>query len=454
MLTRKNGMGRAKVITVCNLVICGLSVLMFAMFILPGTRPFPNSDDWGYVYVLRKPTGELLRWIVTPHNEHFMPVVKAAQYAILYQSGFDFRSLIALNCAFALIGAISFFYVAQRFRCGSLYLGDLFISLIVFNMAFNVFFWGFMAPFAVSVSSSAAFLALFGLATKHRHLPALFAAYAVLTVCALTAMSGLVITAVISLILLCATFATKWTPFTRLVRWLSGVELLICSIVALQLGASGAPISIPDVAQVGSWIYNLSKSSFALTASTGGWWKSAFVLALAAAACALAVRHVRRTAGHNLELFDIAVYASLGGYLALAATIVVGRAAIFPWRGLEFHYGYLVTPVTIFSWIIVSRFAPKWAVMLIGGALLVSYSHSFAVGLDWRRNFVHNNSHRYQDISYLIRSKSVPPADIISKYMSDFYWIDSADNRKILEYPISILRESQGTIWAFSPEEL
>ena len=83
-------MDSAKVIAVCNLVICGLSALMFAMFILPGTRPFPSSDDWGYVYVLGKPTGELLRWIFTPHNEHFMPVVKAAQYVILYQSGFDF----------------------------------------------------------------------------------------------------------------------------------------------------------------------------------------------------------------------------------------------------------------------------------------------------------------------------------------------------------------------------
>ena len=414
-----------KLIQFCNVAICSLFALIFAGLILPNLKPFPFTDDWIYVDALGKSFRELIRWALVPYNDHFMPLVKVAQFFTLCLTGFDYRPLIALNFAIGLIGALCYFEVARRFRQRVAF-GDLVIPLIILNIGFNVYAWGFAAPYGISVAGSAGFLVAFGHAAERRSFPFLIGAFVFLTICvAMSADNGLIVAAVTSTMILCGTFAVEPTSVAKAVRWLSLVEVLICVIIILHLRSNPSiPILIASPARLGDWAYQLSKSSFALTASAGGLWKSAIILTLTASACALTLADIKKRARSGLQLFDIAVYASLCGYLVLPVMITVGRAGMFEWQGLEGHYGYLMGPITIFAWIILSRFSPKYVASLIGIALIVTYGRSFAFGFEWRWNYARETFSRSQQITYLIGSESIAAEDIVSKYMLDLYYID------------------------------
>ena len=233
-------------------------------------------------------------------------------------------------------------------------------------------------------------------------------------------------------------------------RYVSLVILLTCAAVYAgwkPTEASASPFSVP-LGQIIDFAYQLSKSSFAVDALSGAWWRSAIVISLTLTAAGVALREVQRARqSGSIDLFTIAVYSSFVGYIWLAASIVVGRAARVPWTpGLEAHYGYLITPIPIFAWLIISNSAKPALNGMLAIILLGLYTHSFVHSARWRLYYAWYSAGRYAEIAQLIRS-DLAPAEITRRYMSDLFFIDEPYYRKQIEDDIVKLRAYGGPLY-------
>jgi hypothetical protein len=428
---------------------CGTIVTLYLALVLPISKSFPFTDDWIYVAVLGSGRSNLFHWVAAQHNDHRIPFMKIMQFATLRLSGFDFRSLLVLNVVWGLSGALAMYGVARRFR-GYSHFGDLIIPMILLNCAFGWFGWGFGAAYVMAVSSSAVFLFFFGKSIEQRNTFLEILSFGFLLVCALTAMNGLIVASVLSVGVFAGCFVQQPSAIRSVARFASLAILLICAAVFLSWtpsGASGSPFSAPP-SKIVDWAYQLSKSSFVVSAFSGAWWRSAIVICLTLGAAGFAFRRLRHARELGaVDLFTLAVYASFFAYILLGASLIAGRVARVPWvPGAETHYGYLVTPIPILAWLIVSREAKPALTGMLGVILCVLYAQSFAASAQWRLDYAWYAAGHYAEIARLIRS-DVAPAEITQMYMDDLWYIDTPYNRKMIEDDIVKLRAYGGPLY-------
>jgi hypothetical protein len=240
-------------------------------------------------------------------------------------------------------------------------------------------------------------------------------------------MYGLAVALVISGGVFAACFLQEPSTTRTIARCASLVILLACAAALTSWRSTGAfasPFSVP-FGQIINFAYQLSKSSFAIDAFTGAWWRSAIVICLNLAAAGVACRQLQRARqSDSVSLFTMAVYSSFVAYIGLGVALVAGRAGSFPWvPGLETHWGYLVAPVPIFAWLIISNSASPALRSVLGMILLGLYAHSFVESAWWRLNYAWWTAGHYVEIAQLIRS-DMAPSEITRKYMSDLYLVD------------------------------
>jgi hypothetical protein len=444
---------QGKTVPVLHTVFCAIILATYFALILPLSKPFPWTDDWTYVEILGSSGGDMLRWLWAQHNDHRIPFMKAMQLTALRLSGFDFRSLLVLNALLALCGTLAMFQVARRFR-GYSHIGDLIIPMILLNFGFGLFGWGFSAAFLISVAANMIFLFLFGLAIERnsRVLEAL--SFFFLFVCALTAMNGLVVASIVSAAIFAAGFLQRPSAQSSVVRYASLVILLTCIVLLVSWKPSEASVSVFSVppSQVADWAFQLSKSSFVISAFTGGWWRSAIVVGLTLAAAAIAFGRIKRDRRESsVDFFRVAVYSSFFGYIALGVSLVAGRSAHSAWHpGLEMHYGYLASPIPIFAWLIVSSSAKPALSGVLAMVLLVLYGDAFVANARWRLAYTWSAAGRFAEIAQLIRSDA-PPASITQKYMLELFYVDAPNQRQRVEAGIVKLRSYGGPLYGKVP---
>src|SRR5271166_657979 len=438
-----------KALSIAYGTFCGMIVTVYLALVLPISKSFPFTDDWTYVAVLGSGWRNVLRWVAAPHNDHRIPFIKIMQFATLKASGFDFRAVLVLNVVWGLCGALAMFGVARRFR-GYSHFGDLIVPMILLNYAFGLFGWGFAAQYVMAVSSSAIFLYLFGKSIERGNSILEILSFCFLLVCALSGMNGLVVASVVSGGVFASCFLQQPSTTRTVARYASLVILLTCAAVYASWrpsGASASPLSVPP-GQIIDFAYHLSKSSFVVSAFIGAWWRSALVICLTLAAAGVTFGQLQRAheAGSD-DLFTIAFYASFVGYIALAASIVAGRAARIPWvPGLETHYGYPVALIPIFAWLIISYSARPALRGMLAMILLGLYTHSFVESARWRLNYAWWSAGHYAEIAQLIRS-DLAPSEITRRYMSDLWYVDTPEIRKDMEDNIVKLRAYGGPLY-------
>jgi hypothetical protein len=438
-----------KALSIIYGTLCGIIVTVYLALVLPTSRSFPFTDDWIYVEILGNGWSNVLRWVVAQQVEHRIPFMKLMQFATLRLSGFDYRALLVLNVIWGLCGTLAMFGVARRFR-GYSHFGDLIIPVILLNYGFELFGWGFGAMYLMAVSSSAIFLFLLGKFIGPDVSALQILSFFFLLVCALSGMNGLVVAFMTSSGIFAACLLQEPSAECTIARYASLVIMLTCAAVYVSWQPSAAYVSLFSVppGQIVNFAYQLSKSSFTVDPSRSGWWRSAIVICLTLAAAGVAFRQLERARqADSVDLFTIAVYSCFVGYIVLAATLVAGRAAHIPWvPGLEAHYGYLMTPVPIFAWLIISNSAKPALNWMLAIILLGLYAHGFVHTARWRLSYAWWSAGRNAEIAQLMRS-DVAPSEITRRYMSELFFIDAPVYRKEIEDDIVKLRAYGGPLY-------
>jgi hypothetical protein len=341
------------------------------------------------------------------------------------------------------------FGVARRFR-GYSHIGDLIIPMICLNYAFELFFLGLGGQYLMAVSSSAIFLFFLGKSIERDNRGLQILSFSFLFICCLSGMNGTIVAFVASGGVFAACFLQQPSTTRTVARCASLVILLTCAAVYASwkpTEASASPLSVP-LGQIVDFAYQLSKSSFAVDALSGGWWRSAIVISLTSAAAGVAFSQVRRARqSSSVDLFTIAVYSSFVGYIGLSASLVAGRAARVPWvPGLEAHYGYLMTPIPIFAWLIISNSAKPALNGMLAIILLGLYAHGFVHSARWRLSYAWWSAGRNAEIAQLMRS-DLAPSEITRRYMSELFFIDAPVYRREIEDDIVKLRAYGGPLY-------
>lgn len=440
-------------LTGVNIAMSGVILFIFLAFAYPITRPYPFTDDWTYVAIQGTGLENLLSWLIAPHNDHRIPVMKAAQFLLLKLACFDFRPLLLLNAVVALSGVMAAFEAARLAR-GRSHFGDLFIPLILLNLSFGLFGWGFSGQFAFTVAFGLVFLALFGHAERRCSWVMLICAYGALAACALTGMNGLVVATAVAVAIAVVGFRAPRSSFGRASAILA-VSVLVISAV-LWAGwnpssASASPFSVPFT-QVLDWAYNLSKATFVVSAFNTGWWLATLnVLLCIGAFVAVGRRRFARAPCSEGRLFEAALVGIFGASCLLAVTLVLGRVGHSPWSaGLEMHYGYLVTPVPVLAWILLSRDLNSAAAAGLALLLLGAYGESFVTGAKWRFDYVRGESVRVSDTVQLLRS-DMPEKDLADQRISEFFYVDLPPWRERIAGYIKKLRQIGGPVYGRAP---
>jgi hypothetical protein len=407
---------------------------IFLAVVYPNSKPFPWTDDWTFLFASSMSWGDFVGWLFAQHNDHRIPIVKAVQYAILANTGFDFRVTILLNACIVLGAAAMLFDVCRRYR-GSWHFGDLIAPLIIANLGFGAFGWGFAMQFALNVALGIAFV---WLAMAGR----LGLAYAALVANALTGLSGIVITTVVCLVMLRVSLSLK--QMTRRKFEVAMPLGVLAFSVLLWLCWSPSPASGgPSFSNVIGYLYGLSKSSLVVNAFHGEAWKSAALTALVAVGLWFAVTGLRRSPPET----ENPVYALFVALLAICVAVAVGRSQHSPWTpGLEMHYGYLVSPLPILAWLVISRKARPMLANVLGTALLLLYANAFLANANWRTGYIRSAAPKFAEVSRMIRD-GTPVDQIMQAHMPQLYYVDTPDTRYHVSVGVERLRQVGGPLF-------
>jgi hypothetical protein len=427
-------------------LVVALIVTAFCALMLPISKSFPFTDDWAYVSVDAPQWSTLLQWAFLPHNEHFIPLIKLAQYGVLNLSGFDFRALIALNVLVGVVGTFAALDVARTYR-GFSRLGDLMLPLLLLNLGFGLFNWGFSGQFVLSVSALMLFLALFCRAAAADDPWLLVAALAPLGIATLSGLNGLAVALLLAGGVTAAAWAGGAGRVGRMVRWGgAGTVLALAALYVATRAPQVAPAAGADVERIASWAFHMLKSSFVLRAiPPGNEWRSWLVGALllsALAVAAVATWHALRA--RRIPLDDAAVHVAFGAHLVLAGVIIAGRSGGGPWSGgLEMHYGYLLAPLVVLGWIVLSRVLPRLPGLALGGVLVVLYADAAWAGAAWRMDHLRGIRATFEEVLRDLRG-DVPPSEITARHMKELFYIDTPEFRAMVERDILRLRQRLG----------
>lgn len=377
---------------------------------------------------------DFIAWLFEQHNDHRIPLVKGALYAMLTLSGFDFRTTLLINLSAAVACSVMLFDICRRWR-GRWHFGDLIVTLIMMSFGFNVFSWGFSLQFAATILFAVGFAWL-----MFKGRPA--AAYVTLLADALTGLGGLVIaTIVCGAMLLPEVNALRsrqnWPRSDVAYPASLFVFCLFLWLTWTPSSASGGT----DIARALTFIYEFGKSSLAVSALHGGLWKAIALGALTFAGLYFALRELARS---KLTPAERALCATLIALLGMMVAIAIGRSGANPWRpGLEMHYGYLATPVPILCWLLISRSVLTRFVHALGAGLLALFAVAFVENVQWRIGQIHADSAKTTEVAYLIQS-CTPASEIVDAHLPQLYYVDTPRARIVVREGIERLRRERG----------
>jgi hypothetical protein len=424
-----------------KLIGYGLIVALVAYFAgayLRSSRMVPFMDDWTYVHAIEMGWLERLNWLFAQHVDHRIPVQKTLQFALLSWSGFDFRSLIAVNVVLCALLSVIYMETARIVR-GVRSMGDWIIPLMLLSPATGPSLWGFEFQFMSSVLllASGAYAAVAHLKTRHGGWQ-----WLVLAICLVNAfcgINGLLTTSLFlpGLAIIRWKYREQLPPVRPWMRLAAvGVGAICVSLWYLWTPSQASAGSV-DPRIFATYAFGMYGSPFVIYSFVGGALKGGLVLGMAAAALAAIGWVLLR--GHA-DSSAVVVALTIACSCLLGLSIAAGRAKFQggwdPVNGM--HYSFLMMPIFLGSWIVLSFFM-RSGVIRGTVALLLLYlcSAAYLANAKWRFEHVDDVSAKRAQLAKDLRA-SLPAQAIASNYLPEM----SADRTQEaqISHDLEILR--------------
>jgi hypothetical protein len=399
------------------------------IIILPYTKTFPYSDDWGYL------GPGSLQWFFSQHVDHRIPVQKAIHLLTLYLGHFDFRSLVALNLIIAAVTSALFLVAASDYR-GRSSIGDIIFPLCLLSFGAGYTEWGFEFANLCSSLWCAAFLVLM-IKYDRDPSPACFVGGAtMLFLLAWSGLAGVIVSTIISVAL------AVFLPFARyrLGIW----EALMLGVT---IGSNFAIWALWTPSPAAGGQFDLARFAYFAVSMINGplfvysfehtTWKLAALIFMIVAGGILAALRVWRTR----NLADFSVAAAGAANLALVAATAYGRSKQMEWQPvLVIHYGILAIPLVLTAWIALSSNVGRKVEIGVGAALLLLFAVAYKANYDWRIGSDSQENPGRVGAALAIAGND-DPAEVAARYINQFMYMDTEPFRQSVAAAIPKLRK-------------
>jgi hypothetical protein len=430
-----------------------LSALVLPIFLVhPFLISYPYTDDWILIRPIDSPL-DYVTWLFTQHNDHFIPIQKLIQSALIKLSGYDFRILIILNYIVAVIVCSIWFFIFAVVRKFAT-LGDFIIPAVLLNQGFSTFRWGFAFQF-LSTTFFLSGALLFSLLSIQKHESKFsIVAFFSLALCAWTGANGTIMSITFGIVALYVLLPRRHDHkigfIIAVLAWLISVTSII-----YQYRRSGAVVfpSGAELTQVAVYYLRISASWFGLAFLQFPVFKAMLTQVAIALVFVLTVGLIL-TSRKNEKTDEFYVTLALGGVVIasviLLALIALGRMKTVPYTpGLESHYGYNAAIIPIASWLMISLSMKGQQGRCVGSIALLTLALAiFALNLASA-----NQMGRYMWAQSLepqteLGQKSVSPKVLLDRHMKSFWYLEDDRMRPFLEEQIKILRAAPNSIWS------
>ena len=418
----------------------GFIVAFLAFFFgayLRSSRSVPFQDDWTYVHVLElDPLGKA-RWLIAQHVDHRIPIQKAIQYAVLKLSDFDFRYLVGLNMLLCAILSAMYLEIARMVR-SSRSIGDMLVPLLVLGPASGPSLWGFQFQFLSSVFMLTAATLSTIIYIKTRRISWLWAAISICAISALCGVNGL-FTSTAFLLGLAAIhwiMGSELPPVSRSVRWGWSGAVTFCLVLWLAWRPSSNSNVSLDLNLFTAYGFGMYGSPFGIYSFIGEVWKASLVLIMAATALGTSCWLIlRRRADPAVIVVVLTVVASCLLGLAVAVGREKTQGGWNPVNGM--HYSFLMIPVLLGAWIILSSYMREGIRMIVALCFLYMGCAAYLTNAKWRFEHVDSVAATRAILSENLRD-GIPSSDIAKKYIAEM----TNDKAQMLEiqHGIDLLR--------------
>jgi hypothetical protein len=388
------------------------------------------------------PSLDFVKYLFKLHNDHRIPLQKLIHALMLWATGYDFRSLIALNAVAAGIASVASILAAKNFRGYSSW-GDLTIPFLIIGFGASWTFIGFNFQFLSGIVCMSGFLyftSRFSRTGKQRNLTG---AFWVLFVCAWCGLNGVVLSLVCTVLMGVHLLSmrgkvAKWTYLAMAAAAASNVAQI--SLWHPSAASEQGSLTFHALAM---FVWNMSSASLLQDAAAHRLWKWAFiaVLFVASVVAYFVCRLYRTVSGAAIGSVVVASF-------ALMVAVASGRAASADWNsGYDGHYGYLTVLIPILSWVVLSFAAPRWWHHILTLAVLVFFGSAAVVNYRWRIEYAKEQIPQFIAVEAEIAS-SKPARSIVDDHYAVLYLGDDREAlRQYLATSIVALRLHGGRLY-------
>lgn len=433
------------------------------LLILPLTQtirwgnPYPYSDEFALIPYAIGENPVSASWLWQQHTDHRIPLPKALWVATLRISNLDFRFCVLLNIL--LLGATAAFMLFTLRRLRHHYsIWDLSLLFLFFNLGFLLFRWGFSLPFLSSTlllcSTGCALMLAFS-SDKSMQAKWLLLASVSMVAQPLCGMNGLVSGVIMALAVIFLYIKKSIALANRGVLVLLIAACLTCLVsimILLQYKPSGAfNYTALSLGGFFSYFLRLLASPLLVWYPDKLPFKLILISFLLGGAGLVIVKNWKFTNDQSdrcrVQIYVMA--AIILSCLANAIAIAFGRSAAIPWsHGLETHYGFLMVPMFVFSWWLISAYLGNPLKPVAGALLLTVTLLSYKSHLDGLSIFVINNfEHQILAVTRdILNHTSINT--LVERHIRFFFYVDNEQARAFVKAGLEALSTQQSTIYA------